>query len=72
MEVGEDILIQNVLLMVSMVIGDIAGVFTVVEEEADCYDSISFHKPIISAFVVVSLLEFVLSNGLSLGVVGVL
>ena len=69
-EVVEDSLIQNVLLMSSVVIGGSAGVFAVVVEETDGYDFTSFHQPIISAFVIGSVLGYVLSNILLLGVVG--
>jgi hypothetical protein len=70
LEVVEDSLIQNVLLMSSMVIGGSSGVFAVVVEETDGYDFTSFHQPIISAFVIGSVLGYVLSNILLLGVVG--
>lgn len=69
-EVVEDSLIQNVLLMASVVIGGSSGVFAVVVEETDGYDFTSFHQPIISAFVIGSVLGYVLSNILLLGVVG--
>lgn len=69
-EVVEDSLIQNVLLMASVVIGGSAGVFAVVVEETDGYDFTSFHQPIISAFVIGSVLGYVLSNILLVGVVG--
>ena len=70
LEVVEDSLIQNVLLMSSVVIGGSSGVFAVVVEETDGYDFTSFHQPIISAFVIGSVLGYVLSNILLLGVVG--
>jgi len=70
MDVVKDVLIQNVLLMASLIIGGSAGTFAVVVEETDGYDFSSFHKPVISAFVVGSVLGYVLSNILLLGVVG--
>lgn len=70
LEVVEDSLIQNVLLMASLVIGGSSGVFAVVVEETDGYDFTSFHQPIISAFVIGMVLGYVLSNILLLGVVG--
>ena len=70
MEVVEDTLIQNVLLMASVVIGGSTGVFAVVVEETDGYDFTSLHQPIITAFVIGSVLGYVLSNILLLGVVG--
>ena len=70
MEVVRDNLIQNVLMMASIVIGGSAGVFAVVVEETDGYEFSSFHKPIISAFVIGSVLGYLLSNILLLGVVG--
>ena len=70
MEVVEDSLIQNVLLMASVVIGGSTGVFAVIVEETDGYDFTSFHQPIITAFVIGSVLGYVLSNILLLGVVG--
>lgn len=69
-EVVKDHLIDNVLLMASFVIGGSAGVFAVVVEETDGYEFTSFHKPIISAFVIGSVLGYVLSNVVLLGVVG--
>ncbi|KAL7565983.1 hypothetical protein ACA910_011006 [Epithemia clementina (nom. ined.)] len=69
-EVVEDSLIQNVLLMASVVIGGSSGVFAVVVEETDGFDFTSFHQPIITAFVIGSVLGYVLSNILLLGVVG--
>jgi len=69
-DVVEDPLIQNVLLMASVVIGGSTGVFAVVVEETDGFDFTSFHQPIITAFVIGSVLGYVLSNILLLGVVG--
>ena len=70
MEVVQDVLIQNVLLMASLIIGGSTGTFAVVIEETDGYDFSSIHKPVISAFLIGSVLGFVLSNILLLGVVG--
>lgn len=55
--------------MASLVIGGSSGVFAVVVEETDGYDFTSFHQPIISAFVIGTVLGYVLSNILLLGVV---
>jgi len=70
MEVVRDNLIPNVLLMASIVIGGSTGSFAVLAEEVDGYDFTTFHKPITTAFVIGSILGFVLSNILLLGVVG--
>mmetsp|Transcript_13595 Transcript_13595/g.37566 ORF Transcript_13595/g.37566 Transcript_13595/m.37566 type:complete len:1008 (-) Transcript_13595:126-3149(-) len=70
MEVVDDPLILNVLLMASVVIGGSTGVFAVVVEETDGFEFTSFHQPIITAFVIGSVLGYVLSNILLLGVVG--
>jgi hypothetical protein len=69
-DVVGDNLIHNVLLMASMVIGGSTGTFAVVVEETDGYYFSSFHMPTFSAFVIGSVLGFVLSNILLLGVVG--
>ena len=70
MEVVRDNLIQNVLLMASIVIGGSTGTFAVMAEEVDGFDFTTFHKPITTAFFIGSVLGFVLSNVLLLGVVG--
>lgn len=70
MSVVQDNLIHNVLLLASIVIGGSTGTFGVLVEEVDGYTFTSFHKPIITAFMVGSILGFVLSNILLLGVVG--
>lgn len=70
MDVVEDNLIQNVLLMASIVIGGSSGVFAVVVEETDGFEFTSFHQPIITAFFIGSVLGYALSNILLLGVVG--
>jgi len=70
LDVVGDNLIQNVLLMASMVIGGSTGTFAVVVEETDGYYFSSFHMPTISAFLIGSALGFVLSNVVLLGVVG--
>jgi Plasma-membrane choline transporter len=69
MEIVRDNLIQNVLIMVSLVIGGSAGVFAVVVEETDGYD-FAFARPTLIAFCMGSVLGFVLSNILLLGLVG--
>jgi hypothetical protein len=70
LDVVKDVLIQNVLLMASLIIGGSTGTFAVVAEETDGYEFTSFHMPIISAFIIGSVLGYVLSNILLLGVVG--
>ena len=70
LEVVKDGLIQNVLLMASVVIGGTTGTFAVVIDESNSYAFSYFHKPVISAFVCGSLLGYVLSNILLLGVIG--
>ena len=70
MDIARDNLIQNVLLMASIVIGGSAGIFSVLVEEADGYTLTSLGQPILTAFWIGSILGFVLSNILLLGVVG--
>jgi len=70
MAVVSDNLIHNVLFMASIVMGGSTGVFGVVVEEVDGFTLTSFHKPIITAFLLGSVLGFVLSNILLMGVVG--
>ena len=65
----KDKLVQNVLLMACVVIGGSTGTFAVIAEETDGYDFTSFHKPVVSAFLVGSVIGYVLSNILLLGVV---
>ena len=59
-----------ILLMASIVIGGSAGIFSVLVEEADGYTLTSLGQPILTAFWIGSILGFVLSNILLLGVVG--
>ena len=68
-DVVKDNLVQNVLLMASVIIGGSTGTFAVIVEETDGLDFTSFHKPIISAFLVGSVIGYVLSNIRLLGVV---
>jgi len=70
LEVVKDNLIKNTLLIASIVIGGSTGTFAVVAEEMDGYDFTSFHRPAMPAFIVGSVLGYVLSNTLMLGVVG--
>jgi hypothetical protein len=70
LEVVKDNLIQNVLLLANVVIGGSTGTFAVIVEEMDGYDFTSFHKPVLSAFVVGSVIGYVMSNILMLGIVG--
>ena len=53
-----------------MVIGGSAGTFAVIVEESGGFVFSSLHKPVISAFVLGSILGYVMSNVLLLGVVG--
>lgn len=69
LDVVKDTLIQTVLVMASIIIGGSTGTFAVVIEETDGYDFTSFHKPIFSAFLVGSVIGYVLSNILLLGVI---
>ena len=69
-DVVNDVLIQNVLFMAGLIIGGSTGTFAVVVEETDGYDFTLSHKPIISAFLIGSVLGFVLSNVLLSGIVG--
>jgi hypothetical protein len=70
MDIVRDNLIQNILFMASIVIGGSAGLFSVLVEEADGYSFTSLNQPIMTAFWIGSILGFVLSNILLLGVVG--
>ena len=70
LDVVSDNLIQNVLVMASIVIGGSAGIFAVVVEEMDGYYFSTFHMPVLWAFVIGSVLGYALSNILLLGVVG--
>ena len=70
LEVVKDGLIQNVLVMASVVIGGTTGTFAVFVEESDGYDFSSFHKAVVTSFIIGSVLGYVLSNILLLGIVG--
>jgi len=70
LDVVSDNLIESVLVIASIIIGGSTGTFAVVAEETDGYDFTSFHKPVMTAFVVGSVIGYVLSNILLLGVVG--
>lgn len=70
LDIVRDNLIHNVMLMAALIIGGSAGTFAVVVEETDGYEISSFHKPIISAFLIGSVVGYVLSNVLLLGLVG--
>lgn len=70
LEVVKDGLIQNVLLMASLVIGGSTGTFAVIVEESDGYAFSSLHTPVLAAFIIGSVLGYVMSNILLLGVVG--
>lgn len=70
MDVVRDNLIQNVLLVASVVIGGSTGSFAVLAEEVDGYFFTNLYKPITTAFIIGSVLGFVLANVLLLGVVG--
>jgi len=70
MEIVRDNLIQHVLMITSIIIGGSAGTFAVIVEETDGFEFTSFHKPIATAFIIGSVMGFVLSNILLHGVVG--
>ena len=70
MDIVRDNLIQNILLMASIVIGGSSGLVAVVVEEMDGYYFTSLHQPIVTSFLIGFVLGFVLSNVLLLGVVG--
>jgi hypothetical protein len=70
MDVVRDNLIQNVLVMASIVIGGSSAVVAVVVEEIDGYTFTSMHKPVMTSFWIGFVLGFLLSNILLLGVVG--
>jgi hypothetical protein len=70
MDIVRDNLIQNILLMASIVIGGSSGLVSVVVEEMDGYYFTSLHQPIVTSFWIGFVLGFVLSNVLLLGVVG--
>ena len=70
MYVVRDNLIQNVLFMSSIVIGGSTGVFAVVVEETDGYEFSSFHQPVVTAFIIGSVVGYILSDILLLGVIG--
>jgi hypothetical protein len=69
LDVVKDDLVQHVLVLASVIIGGSTGIFAVVVEDTDGLDFTSFHKPIISAFLIGSVIGYVLSNILLLGVV---
>lgn len=70
LDLVEDALLQNILFMASAIIGGSTGTFAVVVEVTYGYEFTSFHMPVISAFIGGSVLGYVLSNILLLGVVG--
>lgn len=70
MDVVNDVLIQNVLFMACLIVGASTGTFAVVVEDTDGYYFTSFHKPILSAFLIGAVMGYVLSNILLLGLVG--
>ena len=67
MDIARDRLIQNVLLMASIVIGGSSGMVAVMVEEVDGYEFTSLHKPILTSFLIGFFLGFILSNILLLG-----
>ena len=69
-EVVRENLIPNVLMMASIVIGGSTGTFAVLAEEVDGYEFTTLHRPVTTAFLIGSVLGFVLANVLLLGVVG--
>ncbi len=67
MDIARDTLIQNILLMASIVIGGSSGIVAVLVEEVDGYTFSSLHKPIMTSFLIGFFLGFILSNILLLG-----
>jgi hypothetical protein len=67
MDIARDTLIQNILLMASIVIGGSCGIVAVLVEEVDGYEFTSLHKPILTSFLIGFFLGFILSNILLLG-----
>eukprot|EP00546_Thalassionema_frauenfeldii_P008208 CAMPEP_0178914638 /NCGR_PEP_ID=MMETSP0786-20121207/11545_1 /TAXON_ID=186022 /ORGANISM="Thalassionema frauenfeldii, Strain CCMP 1798" /LENGTH=586 /DNA_ID=CAMNT_0020587585 /DNA_START=198 /DNA_END=1958 /DNA_ORIENTATION=- len=67
-KVVNDNLIHIVFLMVSIGIGGCTGTFGVLLEEVDGYEFTSFHKPIITAFLIGCALGFIVSSTLLFGV----
>lgn len=67
MDIARDSLIQNILLMASLVIGLSTGMLAVLVEEVDGYTFTSLHKPIMTSFLIGFFLGFILSNILLLG-----
>jgi hypothetical protein len=67
MDIARDTLIQNILLMASIVIGGLSGMVAVLVEEVDGYEFTSLHKPILTSFLIGFFLGFILSNILLLG-----
>ncbi|KAG7368432.1 plasma-membrane choline transporter family protein [Nitzschia inconspicua] len=70
MEIVRDNLIQNILVMASIVIGGSSAAVAVLVEEVDGYMFTSLHKPVMTSFGIGFILGFILSNILLLGVVG--
>ena len=68
MDIARDTLIQNILLMASIVIGASSGIVAVLVEEVDGYEFTSLHKPIMTSFLIGFFLGFILSNILLLGI----
>lgn len=69
MAVVSDSFISNILLMACIIIGGSTGAFAVVVEEVDGFFLTSFHKPVITAFLVGSVVGYVLGDILLLGLV---
>lgn len=67
--VVSDRFMTNILVMASVIIGGSTGTFAVVIEEVDGFFLTSFHKPVITAFVVGSVVGYVLGDILLLGLV---
>jgi hypothetical protein len=70
MDVVRDNLIQNILLIASVVIGGSAGTFAVLVEELDGYMFTTLNRPIVTSCLLGSVLGYVLSSVLLMGVVG--
>ena len=70
MDIARDTLIQNILLMTSMLMGGLTGLVAVLMEEVDGYEFTSLHKPILTSFLIGFFVGSILSFILLLGVAG--
>lgn len=71
LEAAKDRFVENALLIASLIIGGSSGTLTVVMMQSMDDDQIlSLRLPVVSAFLIGSVLGYVLSNILLLGIVG--